>query len=59
MLGYMDLESFKLESLNLENFCSSWKEPSEVRKFLLKSTNFAAVGKFWLKLENQNEYQYF
>ena len=40
------LESFKLESLKLESFCVSWKEPSEVGKFLLKLEIFAQVGKF-------------
>ena len=24
------MESFELESLKLENFCLSWKEPSEI-----------------------------
>ena len=54
-----NLESFKLESLKLESFAEvgknsaklertrrSWKEPSEVRKFLLKLESFAEVGKF-------------
>ena len=27
-----ELKSFKLESLTLENFCISWKEPSKVGK---------------------------
>jgi len=39
------LESFKLESLKLESFFLSWKEPSEVGKFLLKLESFAEVGK--------------
>ena len=53
------LESFKLERLMLESFAKvgksqaklertgrSWKELSEVRKFLLKLESFAEVGKF-------------
>ena len=53
------LESFKLESLKLESFAEvgknqvkfkraerSWKEPTEVGKFLLKLESFAEVGKF-------------
>ena len=58
------LESFKLESLKLECFAEvgkskaklkrterSWEEPKRSPKLV----NFAAVGKFWLKLENLNE----
>ena len=41
-----------MESLKLERTEQSWKEPSEVEKFLLKLERFPAVGKFWLKLEN-------
>ena len=45
----------------LERTEQSWKEPSEVGKFVLKLErflqleSFAAVGKFWLKLESLNE----
>ena len=39
----------------LEKNQRSWKEPSEVGKFLLKLKSFVAVGKFWLKLESLNE----
>ena len=40
------LKSFELENLKLKSFCSSWKEPSEVGKFILKFESFAEVGKF-------------
>ena len=33
-------------SAKLERTRRSWKEPSEVRKFLLKLESFAEVGKF-------------
>ena len=39
----------------MERTEGSQKEPSGVRKFLLKLESFAEVGKFWLKLESLNE----
>ena len=36
---------FKLESLKLESFCSSSKEPSEVGKFRCSLKVLAEVGK--------------
>ena len=34
------LESYQLESLKLESFCLSWKEPSEVGKNPTKLESF-------------------
>ena len=54
--GQLEKTSFKSESLQLENFCLSWKEPSEVGKnpAKLERTDRSwkisfEVGKFWLK----------
>ena len=45
------LESFHLESLKLESFCLSWKEPSEVGLLLQKLESLNELGKMSLKLE--------
>ena len=44
------LESFNLESLKLESFCLSWKEPSEVGKNGAKLQSLNELGKLSLKL---------
>ena len=44
----------KLESLKLESFCLSWKEPSEVGKNRAKLESTTEVGKWLMKLESLN-----
>ena len=41
----VELETFKLESLKLECFCSSWKESTEVGKFRYSWRIPAVIGK--------------
>ena len=41
VVGYNEtVESYELESLKLESFCLSWKEPSEDRKFPTSARTF-------------------
>jgi len=48
-------ENEKFESLKLESFCLSWKEPSEVGNFHCSRKVLAEVGKLWLKLRCSNQ----
>ena len=50
VVGKGNWKNEKLESLQLESFCLTWKEPIEIGKFLLKLQSFAGVGKFCCRL---------